>query len=112
VIDHLLATPDIAVQSLTQPGVFYQYADRRSRSAGGSEGDDSPGQQECRDRERELRALRKEVVKQSRRSATVGVAQRNAFGRYHDEDRLVLAIVAIGEGESRCIWSTSCARAR
>jgi hypothetical protein len=66
VIDHLLATPDIAGPiKLTQPGVFYQYADPsiEERSAG-QKAMIRLGSQNAAIVKEKLRALRKEVVKQ------------------------------------------------
>ena len=67
VIDHLLATPDIAGPiKLTQPSVFYQYADPslEERSAG-QKLMIRLGSQNAAVVKEKLRALRKEVVKQS-----------------------------------------------
>ena len=66
VIDHLLATPDVAGPiKLTQPGVFYQYADPsiEERSAG-QKLMIRLGSQNAAMVKEKLRALRKEVVKQ------------------------------------------------
>jgi hypothetical protein len=66
VIDHLLATPDVAGPiKLTQPGVFYQYADPsiEERSAG-QKAMIRIGSQNAAVVKEKLRALRKEVVKQ------------------------------------------------
>lgn len=66
VIDHLLATPDIAGPiKLTQPGVFYQYADPsiEERSAG-QKLMIRLGSNNAAVVKEKLRALRKEVVKQ------------------------------------------------
>ncbi len=68
VIDHLLATPDVAGPiKLTQPGVFYQYADPsiEERSAG-QKAMIRLGSQNAALVKEKLRALRKEVVKQSK----------------------------------------------
>jgi hypothetical protein len=67
VIDHLLATPEVAGPiKLTQPGVFYQYADPsiEERSAG-QKAMIRLGSQNAAIVKEKLRALRKEVVKQS-----------------------------------------------
>jgi hypothetical protein len=67
VIDHLLATPEVAGPiKLTQPGVFYQYADPsiEERSAG-QKLMIRLGSQNAAVVKEKLRALRKEVVKQS-----------------------------------------------
>ena len=67
VIDHLLATPDIAGPiKLTQPGVFYQYADPsiEERSAG-QKTMIRLGSKNAAIVKEKLRALRKEVVKQA-----------------------------------------------
>jgi hypothetical protein len=67
VIDHLLATPDIAGPiKLTQPGVFYQYADPsiEERSAG-QKLMIRMGSKNAAIVKEKLRALRKEIVKQS-----------------------------------------------
>ncbi|MGH8238932.1 MAG: DUF3014 domain-containing protein [Steroidobacteraceae bacterium] len=69
VIDHLLATPEVAGPiKLTQPGVFYQYADPsiEERSAG-QKAMIRLGSQNAAIVKEKLRALRKEVVKQSAR---------------------------------------------
>jgi hypothetical protein len=66
VIDHLLATPEVAGPiKLTQPGVFYQYADPsiEERSAG-QKLMIRLGSQNAAVVKEKLRALRKEVVKQ------------------------------------------------
>jgi len=66
VIDHLLATPDIAGPiKLTQPSVFYQYADPsiEERSAG-QKLMIRLGSQNAAVVKEKLRALRKEIVKQ------------------------------------------------
>ena len=66
VIDHLLATPDIAGPiKLTQPGVFYQYADPsiEERSAG-QKLMIRLGSENAAVVKEKLRALRKEVTKQ------------------------------------------------
>jgi DUF3014 family protein len=66
VIDHLLATPEIAGPiKLTQPGVFYQYADPsiEERSAG-QKLMIRLGSKNAAVVKEKLRALRKEVVKQ------------------------------------------------
>ena len=67
VIDHLLATPEVAGPiKLTQPGVFYQYADPsiEERSAG-QKAMIRIGSQNAAIVKQKLRALRKEIVKQS-----------------------------------------------
>ena len=67
VIDHLLATPEVAGPiKLTQPGVFYQYADPsiEERSAG-QKLMIRLGNQNAAVVKEKLRALRKEVAKQS-----------------------------------------------
>lgn len=66
VIDHLLATPDVAGPiKLTQPGVFYQFADPsiEERSAG-QKAMIRLGSQNAALVKEKLRALRKEVTKQ------------------------------------------------
>jgi Protein of unknown function (DUF3014) len=66
VIDHLLATPEVAGPiKLTQPGVFYQYADPsiEERSTG-QKLMIRLGSQNAAVVKEKLRALRKEVVKQ------------------------------------------------
>ena len=71
VIDHLLATPDIAGPiKLTQPSVFYQYADPsiEERSAG-QKLMIRLGSQNAAIVKEKLRGLRKEVVKQSAQKA-------------------------------------------
>ena len=58
-----------------------------------------------------LRALRKEVVKQRQkvdRSSRCLATERFRRGAAMTKIALVLAIVAIGEEQSRCIWSARC----
>jgi hypothetical protein len=66
VIDHLLATPDVAGPiKLTQPGVFYQYADPSiEERSSGQKLMIRLGSQNAAVVKEKLRALRKEVTKQ------------------------------------------------
>ena len=104
VIDHLLATPEVAGPiKLTQPGVFYQYADPsiEERSAG-QKAHDSPRQPECRDRERKIaRAAQgsREAVRRAEADKLAGRAtEAIRGGAIMHKVALVLAIAAIGEG--------------
>jgi hypothetical protein len=67
VIDHLLATPEVAGPiKLTQPGVFYQYADPSiEERSSGQKLLIRLGSNNAAVVKDKLRALRKEVTKQS-----------------------------------------------
>ena len=113
VIDHLLATPEVAGPiKLTQPGVFYQYADPsiEERSAG-QKAMIRLGSQNAAIVKEKLRALRKEVVKQSAEKAVV-VRATEGFGEVPSCTRSHWCSPSPRSARepSRCIWFASCTR--
>ena len=112
VIDHLLATPDVAGPiKLTQPGVFYQYADPsiEERSAG-QKLMIRLGSENAAIVKEKLRALRKEVTKQSAADKQLAVVQRKRFGEVPSctSSHWCSRSPRSAREQSRCIWFASC----